>query len=139
MRIKFFTGQTTGVAETFVLHPTSETDNCKGTGGLAFCQVHTLVPQLPNWVLHTTTTDITVTLTDITYDTTGAFCPHKQITTTAAPFKLTPNQPETFSSFQGNGTSTVDVNTTSGTVDKAAMEIRGTLNVESPYANTYSI
>ena len=53
-QVTFLTGQTTGIAHQFVAHPTNETTNCVGLGGLAPCQVHNLTPQTAaNWSFHT--------------------------------------------------------------------------------------
>ncbi|HEX5928904.1 MAG TPA: hypothetical protein VFY48_05890 [Solirubrobacterales bacterium] len=141
MRVKLLSNQTTGTAETFVPHPTSDTTNCKGLGGLAFCQIHNLTPQAPNWAFHTVQAPASISLTtqDIVYTTTGGFCPQQQLTTTAGTVTLTPNQPNTFSSFAASGSLQVDVLTNGGVVDKETMTIAGTLAVESPNANTYSI
>jgi hypothetical protein len=77
--VQFKAGQTTGTATSFTAHPTNDTTNCFGTGGLAFCQVHNLQPQTGfQWVIHTagaTTTSITITHGTITSTTTGGFCP----------------------------------------------------------------
>ncbi|HEX5927775.1 MAG TPA: hypothetical protein VFY48_00080 [Solirubrobacterales bacterium] len=139
-RIKNFTGQTTGIIETFAPHPTSDTANCKGLGGLAFCQMHNVTPQAPNWVGHTASaTTVTVTTTEIAGDATGGFCPIKRIVLTGTTATITPNQPNTVSSGTFSGTLEADLTTNSGAVDKETVQFSGSGVIESPNANTYSI
>ena len=53
-QVTFLAGQTTGIAHQFVAHPTNETTNCVGLGGIAPCQIHNLTPQTAaNWSFHT--------------------------------------------------------------------------------------
>jgi hypothetical protein len=138
-RAKFNPG-TTGVAETFVPHPTSDTTNCKGTGGLSPCQIHGVTPQAPNWVFHTTATSaISLTTTDITSTLTGGFCLVKHINLTGGTVTLTPNATNTISSATESGNLQAHIQTTSGAIDTQGVATSGTLTIESPNANTYSI
>ncbi len=153
---------TTGVAETFTPHPTSETANCKGLGGYAFCQVHNLTPQAPNWTIHTgqaATTQVTVdgggqvtitsgashqdiliTTQSITSQATGSFCPGSEATITPGTIAAFPNQPNTFSSVQLNGILATDKITNNGQKDSENVIISGTLQIEDPaQRSTYSI
>ncbi len=140
MRVKLSPG-TTGLVETFVPHPTSDTTNCKGLGGLSPCQMHNLTPLAPNWTIHTASaTTISLTTSDITYQLTGGiFCLVKHVVTTAGTLTLTPNQPNTISSFQVSGVLQADIQTNGGAVDKETVTMSGSLAIESPKANTYSL
>ncbi|HEX5928092.1 MAG TPA: hypothetical protein VFY48_01730 [Solirubrobacterales bacterium] len=142
-RAVFIAGQTTGTAETFVPHPTSDTANCKGLGGLAFCQTHNLTPQAPGWTFHTIVVNgvakIQVTTTTITSQTTGGFCPVKHISLAGGEVTLDPAQDETVSSASLSGTLGAQLQTNDGTIDSESVTVSGTLNVESPNAATYSI
>lgn len=144
-RVKLYTEwvllQTTGTAETFVPHPTSDTTNCKGHGGLTFCQIHNLSPQMPNWWIHTVQTpaSISVTTTTIHSQATGGFCPVTTISLTAGTVTLTPNQPNTAISATLAGALQAHLTTSSGTVDRETVTTTGTLSIESPNAHTYSI
>jgi hypothetical protein len=75
--VQFKANQTTGTATSFKAHPTSDTANCFGTGGLAFCQIHNLTPQQGiQWVIHTAAgTTLSITHGDVTAQLTGGFCP----------------------------------------------------------------
>jgi hypothetical protein len=148
---KFLAGQTTGTAETFVAHPTSDTANCRGLGGLAFCQIHNLTPQqAANWTIHTATaTTVSVTTTTIHSQATGAFCPVTTISLTAGTATLTPEKknaegkfvanPDTVETATISGSLQADLTTSGGSVDTETVTISGDLLVESPNANTYSI
>lgn len=149
MRVKFLASQTTGIAETYVPDPVpqqvggpagTDTNRCKGLGGLAFCQLHNLTPQAPNWTFHTVQapTSISLTTQNTTATATGGFCPVTHILTTPATITLTPNQPNTFSSMTLSGTLQAHLQTHSQ-VDTENVTVSGTLNVESPNANTYSL
>jgi len=157
--VDFTANQTTGIATTFKPHPGTETENCKGTGGLAFCQIHNLTPQQPKWQIHTepwqTTTRegqttvkgaqdakaITVTLggQTITSQATGGFCPVNHLSLTGATVGFIPNQPSTISSVSLNGILVAHQQTTGGTTHTEDVTVSGTLNIEEPKANTYSI
>jgi hypothetical protein len=140
-RTKFLAGQTTATAETFAPHPTSDTTNCRGLGGLAFCQIHNLQPQAPNWTAHTVQSPVSVTVTTTTIHSqaTGGFCPVTTISLTAGTVTLTPNQANTVSSATESGNLQAHLTTTSGTVDTETVSTSGTLTIESPNAETYSI
>ncbi len=142
-RLKLFAGQTAGTVETYAFHPTNDTANCKGLGGLAFCQYHSVSPTGLPWTMHavedkgtpkTMTTGVTVTA-----QSTGGFCPMKHTALTSGSVLSTPNQANTVSSMQVSGNVQVDFQTTNGTVDKETMAVGGTSTIESPNANTYSI
>lgn len=159
-RVRFDPG-TTGVAETFVPHPTDDTTNCKGLGGLGPCQVHNVAPQAPNWTIHTVRQEtkqvtnpgqaeekthqtfhdfITVTTTNITSQTTGGlFCLVKAINLTGGTTTFTPTQPNTIPSATLSGQLQAHLQTNGGATDQETVTVSGTLNVESPDANTYSI
>jgi hypothetical protein len=127
---------TTGKAKSFKAHPTSDTTNCFGTGGLAFCQVHNLQPQTGfQWVIHTagaTTTSITITHGTITSQTTGGFCPFSHL-------DLTPGTLEghadahKFSTIQITGKAHVII----GGQTEASATISGLLHLEG--TPTYEI
>lgn len=166
MRVKLTAGTTTGHAETFVPHPTDSTADCKGLGGYAGCQVHSLTPQAPNWLIHTApwqttqlvnhqtsqttvggtqhTTAITITTQSITYEATGAFCVggpmivHKSPTTIGA---TCTTQCETLTGLDLNGIAQVQLTTNNGAGATHAedTQISGHFDVESPNQNTYSI
>jgi hypothetical protein len=140
-RVLFESGTTTGKAETFVPHPTSDTTNCKGLGGLAPCQTHNVAPQAPNWTIHTVAGPaISVTTTDITSQLTGGvFCLVKAIKLTGGTVSFTPNQANTASSAQLSGQLQADIQTNSGAADQENVTVSGTLDIESPNAATYSI
>ncbi|HEX5928917.1 MAG TPA: hypothetical protein VFY48_05955 [Solirubrobacterales bacterium] len=138
-RVQFLAHQTTGLVETFVPHPVDPTTNCKGLGGLAFCQIHNVLPTNLPWLFHTGTNDISLTIGEIHYQTTGGFCPVKQVTTTAGTLTLTPNQPNTFSTFSVSGNTQIHLETNSGASDTETVSASGTLTVEPPYKNTYSV
>ncbi len=137
--VEFKANQTTGTAETFKPHPTSETSNCKGLGGLIGCQIHELTPQEPGWVIHTATaTTITVTTTTIHSVPTGGFCPLKTISLTAGTVTFTPNQPNTVTTAALSGQLQAHQQTAgSGTVHTEEVTVSGTLTAEEPH--TYSI
>jgi hypothetical protein len=155
-RAKFLAGQTTGTAETFVPHPTSDTTNCKGLGGLAFCQIHNLTPQAPNWTFHTSAWQthgqqvqhaaaVVITTTTIHSQATGGFCPVNTISLHAGSVGLIPTNtngvvdPNTVVKLDLNGTLQATLTTTNSTVDTEIVETRGTVEIESPNSHTYSI
>jgi hypothetical protein len=137
-------GQTNGSMETVVPHPTSETSNCKGLGGLAFCQVHDLTPQAPKWPLHKTTAikflKISITWGNpiVIQKLAGGFCPAKKITLTPTLAIATSAEESTVSSFELSGETQAHIETTSGATDSQAVQLGGTLNIETPNADTYS-
>ncbi len=152
-RILFAAG-TTGVVETFVPHPTSETANCKGLGGLAFCQIHNLTPQSAAfWTLHTQAFQtpqgakethenaVVVTTGLIHSQATGGFCPVKTISLTPAGglgIVAEPLESTTISSVQLAGALQGHLTTLSGVVDTEQVFIGGTLLIEDPaQRNTY--
>jgi hypothetical protein len=123
---------TTGTAESWTPHPTSDTTNCRGLGGWAFCQVHDFTPKGLPWTLHTASaTTVSIEFSGITNTTTGAFCPIKHLTTTPATLTATPNQPDTFSSFTISGSTQVDPQTNNGSGDPETGTISGVLQVEA--------
>ncbi len=90
---------TTGKADSFKPHPGTDTQNCKGFGGLAPCQIHNLTPtgvspHGTGWVLHTSTNPnrIQITVGEIHSQATGFFCPFQNITLTAGNVEATPEQ-----------------------------------------------
>jgi uncharacterized membrane protein len=167
---------TTGLVETFVPHPTDTTTNCRGTGGLAFCQIHDVTPfgtSNPSallsttnpWTLHTgnyqttqlvvhqqqpkiiTTlangtqhTDVIVITTgEITSQATDGFCPVTHIRLTPGTVAGLPTPPKTIQTIALTGTLRGDLTTVSGPIDEEDVTVSGTLEIESPNGNTYSI
>jgi hypothetical protein len=165
MTVKFLVGSTTGFLETLQPDPTNETVNCKGAGGYAFCQVHDFTALNLPWTIHTTqseTTDVTIhgstpgevtakgngishqafviTTGTITSTATGAFCPGKHILITPGSLMAIPNQPNTFSSVQLNGTLSPHKETNNGNLDTEQLKMTGLVQIENPeLRNTYSI
>lgn len=136
----FFAGQTTGQIESYGADPVNETTNCKGLGGLAFCQVHNWTATELPWTLHTgAESTIVITSGQTHAQFTGAFCPVKSSITTPGTVTVTPNQPNTISSGQLSGTLEQHMQTNGGAVDKISVQISGTGNILAPNANTYSI
>jgi hypothetical protein len=163
-RVTLWSGvlNTTGRAETFVPHPTSETVNCKGLGGLAFCQLHNLTEQEPNWLIHTTkwqtigaitkdaaqaqqeatfTTNflaeehlraIVVTTAQLRSQMTGAFCPVKDIILPAGEVGGIPEEPTNTTNVQLNGALNARFETTNGVIDQEESLVQGTLQIEDP-------
>lgn len=140
-RVKFLQGQTTGEVETFVPDPTSATANCEGLEGLAFCEVHNVAPSGLNWLIHTRTGPdrAEVTFGNITAQTTGAFCPISHALVTAGIVSANPNQPNTVSSVSLVGAAQADLKTNNNEVHKESVVISGSLEIENPNKNTYSI
>jgi hypothetical protein len=155
----FFASQTTGQIQSYGADPVDETTNCKGLGGLAFCQVHNWTATELPWTFHTgkyvhipaTETHITTTpfiasepnLTITTGQThaqfTGAFCPVKASFTTPGFATITPNQPNTITSGQLKANLVQHMQTTNGTVDAVPIEVLGSLTISAPDAHTYDI
>jgi hypothetical protein len=154
-RAKFLAGQTTGTVETFVPHPTDTTANCRGLGGLAFCQYHNLTPQAPNWTIHTAAyqttqlqttgtgephlSSVVETIQDIAAETTGGFCPWKQVKITAGTVGWVPRQAATVSTVDLNGTLVVDIEHLGGETTKTHALVSGALQIEAPNQGTYSV
>ncbi|HEX5928319.1 MAG TPA: hypothetical protein VFY48_02910 [Solirubrobacterales bacterium] len=153
--VQFLAGQTTANIDTFVPHPTDATTNCKGTGGLAFCQIHNVQPTNTPWVLHTIpdTTEVEITSGDIHSTPTGGFCPIEWITVTPTDtvHKITgKSQTHTVSTLELSGEVVVHVQTKgqpnqssphprNGPPDALTTTVSGLLHVEEPNVNTYSI
>ncbi|HEX5928916.1 MAG TPA: hypothetical protein VFY48_05950 [Solirubrobacterales bacterium] len=159
----FLASQTTGELQSYGAHPTNETTNCKGLGGLAFCQVHNWTATGLPWTFHTTitttmkhipeqelhkTTEVTHqqhdnTLTVTTGQThaqfTGGFCPIKASVSTPGSVVITPNQPTTITSGQLSGSLEQHLQTNNGQVDKELVQISGIGTIVAPNAHTYDI
>lgn len=143
--LDFTAGQTTGLITSFKAHPTSDTANCHGQGGLAFCQIHNqtptgLSPHGNGWVIHTRGTQaptIEITHGDIHAQATGFFCPVSQITVTAGTVTAVPNPANgiTVTGATIQGTAVTD--TTLG--QDPAATVHGSFVVEAPNSGTYSI
>jgi hypothetical protein len=133
--VTFFAGQTTGAADTFVPEPTSDTTNCKGLGGLAFCQIHGVSPtQLP-WTIHTAGADtISVTSGEIHSSATGGFCPVSSLTITSGTVTAQVDNPTAVSTATLSGTLVTHVG---GSAQNST--ISGTLHVVGGNAGTYEI
>jgi hypothetical protein len=167
-RAKFLAFQTTGTAETFAAHPTGDTANCVGLGGLAFCQIHNLTPQQTNnWTFHTaawqTVTQVhsngqttfgethqraaVVTAQTLESQLTGGFCPVKKVVLHPNSVALTEEEQPTTTVGDGktvtnldvNGTATATLETNSGALDQEETLVQGTVQVESPNQNTYDL
>jgi hypothetical protein len=164
-----FANQTTGQADTFQIHPAgpeAETKNCKGLGGLAFCQIHNITPQVPNWQVHTeawqttqlvnhangtqTTvagvqdaTAATVTLGGqvITSQATGGFCPLQHISLTGATvgFTCTPTNCTNVTALDLNGVLLAHFTTPGGVQHTEDVQVTGELQIEAPNSGVYSI
>ena len=155
---------TTGTIKTFQPDPASggtDTSRCKGLGGLAFCQVHNLTPQVPNWQFHTATWQtkqkgtlqggthptiggtahneaVAVTIQSVHGQPTGAFCPDvTTVSLTAGTVGIIPTTPIT--EAQLNGILQVHYTTGSGGTDSEDVIVSGTGQVEAPNSGTYSI
>lgn len=157
-----FSPGTTATAETFDVHPQDETVDCK-VETPAQCQLHNLTPQAPNWVVHTTpfqtilavhsngqTTFGTqnlnaavVTVGTLEGQLTGSiFCVFKKIV-------LHPNiaglveaggaDGSTVTNLDVNGSAQATIETSSGATHTEETLIQGTLQVEAPNQNTYSL
>ncbi len=137
----FLAGQTTGNITSFTPHPTSDTMNCRALGGLMFCQIHNVAPTSFPWIFHTVQSPASISIThgEIHMTVTGGFCPVSALTVTAGTFTASPNQPNTASNLQLSGNANVHLTTSGGSVDTENTTVSGTLNIESPNANTYSI
>jgi hypothetical protein len=161
----FFAGQTTGIIDTFDVHPQDETTDCKGLGGLAPCQIHNLNPQqIVNWSFHTeawqtvtavqngsqTTLGAThpkaAVITPQTVDvqlTGGIFCIVKRIQVHFNKVGLTEEgggaDGNTVTNLDVNGSALLTIETNSGTLDQEETLIQGTLQVEPPNQNTYDL
>lgn len=146
-RVQFNPG-TTGIAETFVPHPVDATTNCKGTGGLAFCQIHNVEPTNLPWTIHTSgATEIKITSGDIHSTPTGGFCPMEWLTVTPTTVTGIVDDHKV-STVQLSGSVIVDAQTKgqqsnphlrNGAIDQLNAQVSGLLHVESPNAGTYEI
>ncbi|HEX5929593.1 MAG TPA: hypothetical protein VFY48_09385 [Solirubrobacterales bacterium] len=132
-------GTTTATVGSFF--PAAETTSCKGLGGLAFCQYHEVVSTELPWAAHTRESPVRVEITQkaVHGNLTGGFCPIKQFTVTAGVLTATPNQANTLSSLQLSSQADVHLQANGGTVSTELTTISGTMTVQSPNANTYSI
>jgi hypothetical protein len=164
----FFAGQTTGIIDTFDVHPADETTNCVGLGGLASCQIHNVTPQQNvNWSFHTeawqTVTSVqgsqttfgathqkalVITPQTLQYQMTGGvFCLVKKVQHHFNKIGLTEEELPTQTVGDGNTITNLDVNgsalltieTNSGAVDQEETLVQGTLQVEAPNQNTYDL
>jgi hypothetical protein len=159
--VTFFAGQTTGIIDTFDVHPQDETTDCKGLGGLAPCQIHNLTPQQnTNWSFHTeawqtvtavqgqqTTFGAThqkalvITPQTLQYQMTGGiFCLVKKVQYHLNKIGLTeegPGDGNTITNLDVNGSALSTTETNSGALDQEETLIQGTLQVEPPNQNTY--
>jgi hypothetical protein len=132
--VTFEAGTTTGKAKTFDPHPVDETANCKGTGGLAGCQIHNLDPTSLPWTIHTAGVNtITITIGQIHSTSTGFFCPVSSITL----------EPGTVTATTDSGA--VEEANLSGTLQsliggsETQVHVGGKLLVEDPNKNTYEV
>ncbi|HEX5928152.1 MAG TPA: hypothetical protein VFY48_02055 [Solirubrobacterales bacterium] len=158
-RVKLTAGSTTGHVETFSPHPTSDTANCVGMGGYAFCQIHNMAPQAVNWTLHTapwqTTqiggsgtqhqTAITIETQSVTFQMTGGFCPGGPFTVHYLPSTVgatcVPESCQTLTGFAMNGVVPVQLTTKEGAgpTDSGESTFSGSVEIEGGSKNTYSI
>ncbi len=134
---QFLAGQTTGNITSFTPHPTNDTTNCKGLGGLAFCQIHNVGPTGFPWVTHWSLSSIDLTHGQIHLGGTGGFCPVSGITITAGTIAIT-RTGIIFVQFHVTGTVVIHLTTSGGAVDTENATAGGTLSVESPNSGTYS-
>jgi hypothetical protein len=162
-KIKLTADQTTGLVETFTPEPgekgepRTDTERCSGSGWLAFCQVHNLSPQAPNWLFHIGTWQTTqlsgdqtkalgddkvaavLTTQDVTVQLTGGFCPAiSKITITKGSVGLIPDQNPTIKQFQLDGILQAHYQTATGQ-DTQHVEVGGFWNFEGTASGTYSI
>jgi hypothetical protein len=159
----FFAGQTTGLADTFDVHPGDETSNCVGLGGLAPCQIHNVTPQQNiNWSFHTeawqtvtavqngqTTLGTThqkaavITPQTITSQLTGGiFCLVKGVQLHVNKVGLTeegPGDGNTITNVDVNGSALATIQTNNGNLDQEETIVQGTVQVEVPNQNTYDL
>jgi len=135
--VTFEAGSTTGKATTFErLAGGTDTERCKGTGGLAFCQIHNLEPTELPWIVHTVnsgqaTADVEVTFKTIHSQTTGGFCPASTTTVTPGTATFTPDNAQTTKKLTLSGQTKVDV------LGEETAQIGGQLEVAG--ALTYGI
>lgn len=162
-RVKFTAGQTTGHAETFTPHPTGDTANCSGQGGLAFCQIHNVTPtgMAPHatpthpsgWTIHTSQSSaqtIEVTVGEIHSTPTGGFCPLERVTITPGTVLIHgEEQHVTNATLQGTlqahlqtkgQAKTGEPHKFDGAVDTVQVQTTGTLQIENAaQRGTYTI
>jgi hypothetical protein len=67
------------------------TEACKGTGSLAFCQVHAMVATGLPWNISNSTKFIDGWMGSVQFSMTGTSCPLKSLETTAGPLKIVPD------------------------------------------------
>jgi lipopolysaccharide export system protein LptA len=123
-------GTTTAKASQFGVK--ESTKECKGSGALAFCQVHGITYSGLPLTLHITETTpptIAITTGDVQYTTTGGFCPVSTITLTAGTVTATADNPNAMKTVTMSGSLTADSTTSGGTVDKNTATVSGDLKV----------
>jgi len=133
---------TSGFISSFVPEPTSDTANCKGLGGLVGCQVHNVAPTGFPWPVHTEANgSIDIEHGEIHSQSTGFFCPVKNITITEGTVVATPNEADTADNVQIHGKADVHLQTNSGVTheEETTVSSNPTIAIEAPNANTYSI
>jgi hypothetical protein len=81
----------------------SRTEKCHTSGGLTFCDLHTVTAESLNWSAHTNTENVPISGVNVRDTFTGAFCPYHEIrlkgTVTA-----TPDNPHAMKSVTLSGT-----------------------------------
>ncbi|HEX5927793.1 MAG TPA: hypothetical protein VFY48_00180 [Solirubrobacterales bacterium] len=146
--IQATTNTTTGHVKTFLPHPTSATSNCKGTGDMAFCQIHDVKADGLFWLFHTVViggqAKAQLTMGDITGTLTGAFCPVKAITLKSnANVTVIPDQPFTISTLQPHAQLQATIQLTNNETQTETVSAGGSLALESkdgvPQQKTWSI
>lgn len=135
----FLANQTTAELQSYGPHPVDSTTNCKGLGGLAFCQLHDWTPTNLPWTGHTSGNVATITTSSTHGEFTGGFCPIRASLTTPGTVTVTPNQPNTITSGQLSGTLTQHVQTPGGTQDLLTITVSGSGNIAAPNAHTYDL
>ncbi len=144
-RVKLQQGQTKGTVETFAQDDGTVTQRCKGTGGLAGCQVHEFKALALPWTLNTSAANqtgdgtkhpdrIEILAGEVTSTIAGAFCVGVHVSATSAPIYAVPDKVETVSQFTFSGSRLVHV----AGVEEVG-QVHGTLQVEEPDQATYSI
>jgi uncharacterized membrane protein len=157
-QVDFFGNSTTGAITTFTPHPTSATANCKGQGGLAFCEIHNVTPTglsphpvgAAGWEIHTTGTaqepDIQITYGEIHSQTSGGFCPTKRVTVTGGTITAIPvntagvkQNGKTVEAVTVQGTAFVHTGEGQAQLTDQAATAHGFLVVEGNDYKTYSL
>jgi hypothetical protein len=143
-------GSSTGTVTQYVVDTdeagSTVTSKCTASGGLAFCQLHSLeATELP-WVAHNETQRVQITSGDISYTLTGAFCPAQKATMTPSNpanshfITWIPNNPHTITSFTESGQVAVDTYQGSGElVTSGTAGTNGSLQILAPNGGTYSL